>query len=856
MHPRADLSVGEPRRCQLEHALLLGGEDVDAFASGDQSVKLARDLYRVEPTRGRLTPLRDLDQRGLQLLDTSRLSHVPGGTCRQGTPNDLLAEITAEHHHRHLWMLVAQPSAELVARYVWKPEVDHGDVRPEFARQRCRSVGPPGGAHDVESSVGRQRCDQSLAYDLVVVDDKYLDHTPPQSRIPTTSRLPCSDTSEVADTTSRGRRSNPASRRDDLCALAELAKAALSAEGVAISGHRVGDPATWTVRGTHVRMVDDLAFTDWIESLDGADESFALDETDGGALPRLLPDAEGRTVLAARVVIDDRFVGVVVAAAGPSHALTNTELALTFARHAAAQIALADDQAHDDFLDGLDLSPAEPADFVRDLCAAVGAAFESGLTGVMVHDEREQVLRMLPGSFGATDDLTASYQIRADNPHSNAARVFTTGHPYLNNRVRADPGILPDYVDAFGINRTLSLRLDLAGRPIGVLHIANKRQPYTSDDLKAAVALAPRVASAVELFRNMVELRHQQKVEGILARLAVAIASGESAQHSLPESLSRLCSAIDASAIALTLGGVSPIVATAAGSRVAASIEELASSRELPSPLVLRPRQPGDPGSVIVQRPVQFGGEDVGRITALRERGEMFRPFEQDALSRVAGLTALAYTTERYQQYRAEVARLQERDRIADNLHDEVAQTLFAAQMVLDRLIEEGDGARTGQTEALVQVRRLLVRGDAAIRAAIHELTPAGSADLARRLADVVADIESTYGLAIHLGVSDRAAKWRPDRSVAEAVLKIAREALVNSAKHGGPCRIAVSIDVDATGGCRLTVVDDGFGSSPGELTRGHGLQSLQRAVERVGGTIDVRPGRRGGVSLIAAIPA
>ena len=65
----------------------------------------------------------------------------------------------------------------------------------------------------------------------------------------------------------------------------------------------------------------------------------------------------------------------------------------------------------------------------------------------------------------------------------------------------------------------------------------------------------------------------------------------------------------------------------------------------------------------------------------------MFSSDDRHLLLRFAKLTALAWATERYQQQRAELARTEERARIADDLHDDVAQMLFAAQMSLDSVL-------------------------------------------------------------------------------------------------------------------------------------------------------------------------
>ncbi|HTR79125.1 MAG TPA: ATP-binding protein, partial [Gemmatimonadaceae bacterium] len=91
-------------------------------------------------------------------------------------------------------------------------------------------------------------------------------------------------------------------------------------------------------------------------------------------------------------------------------------------------------------------------------------------------------------------------------------------------------------------------------------------------------------------------------------------------------------------------------------------------------------------------------------------------------------------------------------------------------------------------------------------------------------------------------------------KAPAEALVKVCREAVVNAAKHGGSCRVMVSLDVVAGKRLRLAVVDDGPGLRKAKRT-GHGLVSMRRTLERQGGKLALRSGARGGVSVTASIP-
>jgi len=492
------------------------------------------------------------------------------------------------------------------------------------------------------------------------------------------------------------------------------------------------------------------------------------------------------------------------------------------------------------------------------LNACVAPMFGAAMTAVMVWDEQRSILQMVPGSFGADEKTAASYQISVFDSSSNAARVFATGHGYLSNDAEGDPGILQDYVDAFGIKELMSLQLAMAGRPIGVLHLANKASGFTIADIQRAEQLAPRIATVVELSRMMFELRRKQQLEKVLATVAVSIASGRGVQDFLIPALGELSVAMEAGMIALVPLGSEPIVHR--GRRVpdelAVAVLEEAKAGPGVRAYVIGPEKAGDPGLAVYCTPVHLGQQRVGTLTALRVRAEPFSQDERLALARVANLAALAWGSERYQQQRAELARLQERQRIADDLHDDVAQIIFAAQLNLDSILEH-EGIAPALAAEVLRARGLLTRGDAAIRTVIQQLSRPAPSDLAGRLGEVVARVEEEFVLPVHLEISEAASAAAKDlsRGTTDVLLKVAREALVNAAKHAGPCSVAVHVDLDQRGSLRMRVIDDGIGIGERRNGHRHGLASLRRSMQGHGGRMRVTRKAAGGTTVTASVP-
>lgn len=504
-------------------------------------------------------------------------------------------------------------------------------------------------------------------------------------------------------------------------------------------------------------------------------------------------------------------------------------------------------------LDRLVLSVHELDELSAAVTDAVGPVFGGAQTGVMVADPQRNVLQMVPGAFGVDDALAASLRMSIYDPRSNSARVFATGQPYLSNLSKCDPGIREDSASLFAVERLLSIPL----RRIGVLHIANKPEDFTLDDVQRGLALAPRIANIVELAITLLGLRRQQQLEGVLADVAVAVASGATVDTFLRPALEDMCAATDANLLAILPDTAEPIVARRGSRRedLERAVLDEADGDPGIRAYVIGPRKAGDQGWAAFYVPVRLGGQRLGTLAALRIRGEPFAEPERRALARLADLAALARATERYKQQRADLARLHERQRIADDLHDDVAQILFAAQLSLDMVLQR-EGLDEPAAEAITRARALLIRGDTAIRTVIHRLSSPPAADIGTRLAAVVATVEDDFMIPITFDLDPGvAALGRSLRQPAsDALVRVAREALVNAAKHAGPCQIVLSVDAPKTGRLVVTVADHGGSVAAPDGAHHHGLASLRRVMRDQGGALRVSRGASG-TRVTAGIP-
>lgn len=175
---------------------------------------------------------------------------------------------------------------------------------------------------------------------------------------------------------------------------------------------------------------------------------------------------------------------------------------------------------------------------------------------------------------------------------------------------------------------------------------------------------------------------------------------------------------------------------------------------------------------------------------------------------------------------------LEERRRIARDLHDGLAQEIAYISRNLQAL-EPLDAERG---ERLGRLRQATERAQLESRRAIAALSAAIDEPLDVVLARAVADVAGRFGAELEL---DLASGARASAARAESLLRIACEAVANAARHSGGSRIAVSL-LRTGSGLRLRVRDHGCGFDATAPTSGFGLIAMRERARAVGGRLSV----------------
>ena len=203
-----------------------------------------------------------------------------------------------------------------------------------------------------------------------------------------------------------------------------------------------------------------------------------------------------------------------------------------------------------------------------------------------------------------------------------------------------------------------------------------------------------------------------------------------------------------------------------------------------------------------------------------------------------------------------DAAVLRERARIARELHDSVAQTLYAIGLVARRARELDPTHDADQVEGLFdRVVQLAGDGQAEVRALLANLwaEEPKADDITHELSELAADHERCHGIQVDVALAPDA--HTIPRETAEALRAIAREALSNVARHAGATRVDLEYEVGAMD-LTLRIVDDGRGFDVAVPSPGHfGLRSMRERAEAIGGTLRVTSTKGAGTHLQVLVP-
>jgi len=208
------------------------------------------------------------------------------------------------------------------------------------------------------------------------------------------------------------------------------------------------------------------------------------------------------------------------------------------------------------------------------------------------------------------------------------------------------------------------------------------------------------------------------------------------------------------------------------------------------------------------------------------------------------GFQLFAFLTVRYAAREADRTRLDERLRLAQDLHDALGHHLTALSLNLEVAAHQTEGSAHENVRTAQSLARLLLHDVKEIADALKADEPI---DLPAELHRLARGIPIPH---VHLDLPPDLRLGTPRRS--RAVLRCVQEIVTNAIRHGEARNLWVALRAE-NGVVRLAARDDGSGAAA--LRDGGGLSGMRRRLEELGGTLSVETSPASGFSVEATLP-
>ncbi len=258
--------------------------------------------------------------------------------------------------------------------------------------------------------------------------------------------------------------------------------------------------------------------------------------------------------------------------------------------------------------------------------------------------------------------------------------------------------------------------------------------------------------------------------------------------------------------------------------------------------------------AAVVDVPINLGGRSFGMFSVGWRKPHAVAADEIRLATVLAQQAAVAIENARLFERAQVAASLEERQRLARELHDSVSQALYGISL----------GSRTARTlldrdpkraaEPLDYVGTLAEAGLAELRALIFELRPESLASegLVAALEKQFAALHARHGISVDADLC-----LEPDLrlDLKEVLYRVGQEALHNTVKHARATHVTVRLTSEPAE-VVLAITDDGIGfDTSGEFPGHLGLRSMAERTARVGGTLEISSAPGAGTSIRLAVP-
>ncbi|MFN8517120.1 MAG: sensor histidine kinase [Chloroflexia bacterium] len=263
------------------------------------------------------------------------------------------------------------------------------------------------------------------------------------------------------------------------------------------------------------------------------------------------------------------------------------------------------------------------------------------------------------------------------------------------------------------------------------------------------------------------------------------------------------------------------------------------------------------PSAYVTLIPWLAGLAFMASLTQLTKREQQARARSEALLGE---LTAAHRQLQQYAEQAGELATMQERNRLAREIHDSLGHYLT----IINVQLESAQALRSRDTDradrAVGEAKRLASEALADVRRSVASLRPSAldTLSISQAIERQVADFREHSGLAVDLAIEGD--ETRCSQAAGLALYRATQEGLTNIRKHAGATRVAIRLRFGPAT-TELAITDNGRGlpattpTAPRPDGSGNGIVGLRERLNLLGGTLDLRPNAPGGTQLIATIP-
>lgn len=252
--------------------------------------------------------------------------------------------------------------------------------------------------------------------------------------------------------------------------------------------------------------------------------------------------------------------------------------------------------------------------------------------------------------------------------------------------------------------------------------------------------------------------------------------------------------------------------------------------------------------------PLVAGVRTVGLLVLELDAAGGFPPNVAPRLRSVADPAALRLEAALLFDEVRSLATNEERQRLAREIHDGVAQELVMVGYGIDNALATlpAEGAATTEAE-LRALRAEVTRVITELRLSLFELRSEVErhGGLTAAIAEFARIVGASAGLRVHLSLDDSPARL-PAATEAE-LLRIAQEAITNARKHAGAANLWVTCSVDPPN-AQIEVSDDGQGIADQRVDGRYGLAIMKERAERIRGRLEIRPRHPHGTTVAVVL--